>query len=155
MTDYTPTRFSTELVARLRGHIARYDLNQNDLAALCDVSQSQFSKIIRGVRPITVDQIAALCAALDLTISELVGEVEAFLEHRDGSDASPVRFVWAGEKLSSPEPIEQVYQDAWARASDSRMWGIDVRSRGEDYDLVANESIDEASRTTDADYDNA
>lgn len=72
MTNYEPSALSKESCARLRGLIARFDVNQADLAIICDVSQSQFSKIIRGVRPMTIDQLAALCEALDVDVLEFL-----------------------------------------------------------------------------------
>lgn len=135
MTDYTPTRFSAELVSRLRGEIARHDVSQSDLAILCNVSQSQFSKIIRGVRPITLDQAAALAAALDLELPALVRSVELFLAERDNSLPSPVKFVEHGERLRQMKWLPTSETDAWA--ADARDRFAAVGGTQDDYELVA------------------
>lgn len=140
------------MVARLRGLIARYDINQADLAVLCDVSQSQFSKIIRGVRPITLDQFVVLCDALDLSVDDIVGDVTEYLSNRH-LHASPVRFVEDEDRLPKPQPWHSTIQlDPWAVAAGERL-GV-VRQR-DDYDLVANESINEFPEGNDAEYDHA
>lgn len=150
MTNYEPTAFSREVCARLRGLIARYDVNQADLALLCDVSQSQFSKIIRGVRPLSVDQLAALGEALDIDLPEFLTEVDEFVRNRDFR-AAPLRYVEDGERLDVPVAIydQHVTLDPWAKAAHARM---PARS---DYGLVANESINEFPEGNDADYDHA
>lgn len=152
MTNYEPSRFAAEAAARLRGLIARYEMSQDDLARLCDVSQSQFSKIIRGLRPLTIDQLAAICDALDIDLVELVTEVEGFMADRMENHASPLQWVEDGERLESPRvrPAERL--DRWARAALDR---LDVGEARDDYDLVANETVDEAPKTTDADFDHA
>jgi transcriptional regulator with XRE-family HTH domain len=101
VNNYAPTTFAQQVTARLRGLIARYDLNQVDLAELCDVSQSQFSKIIRGVRPMSLDQFAALCDALDVDYLELLEEVREYISARV-IQASPVVFVDDEERLDEP-----------------------------------------------------
>ncbi|WP_433584603.1 helix-turn-helix domain-containing protein [Microbacterium hydrocarbonoxydans] len=119
MSNYEQTAFAREIIARLRGYIARYDLNQADLAALCDVSQSQFSKILRGVRPMTLDQLAAICGAMDVELDQLVGEVEEFLADRDEL-ASPVSYVLDGVRRTEPHRYENAQLDPWAAAARRR-----------------------------------
>lgn len=114
MANYEPTRFSAELIARLRGQIARFDINQAQLALLCDVSQSQFSKIIRGVRPATIDQVAVICEVLELDMGKLFAEVEEFVSSED-SYSSPVIFVSAERKLSEPRRIDHRRLDDWGK----------------------------------------
>lgn len=122
MTNYEPTAFAKEVCARLRGLIARYDVNQSDLALICDVSQSQFSKIIRGVRPMTVDQAAALCDALDVDLATFMTEVDEF-RHARNLRSSPLRYVDDGDRLDEPVKVyeQRVALDPWAAAARSRL----------------------------------
>lgn len=152
MSNYESTAFSSEIVARFRGLIARYDINQADLAVLCDVSQSQFSKIIRGVRPISLDQFVALCDALDVSVDEIISDVTEYLANRH-LHASPVQYVEDESRLPEPRPWHRgIRLDPWAEAAGARLGVGDQR---DDFDLVANDSINEFPEGNDADYDQA
>ncbi|MER7522592.1 helix-turn-helix transcriptional regulator [Microbacterium oxydans] len=153
MTNYHPTVLASEIASRLRGQIARYDISQAELAALCDVSQSQFSKIIRGTRPMTVDQMAVICSALEIDLGELLASVERFLENRD-LVSSPVLYVEEEVRLAQPQVRTPEYLDSWGRAALERIQAS-VPARREDYDVVANESINEFPDGYDTDYDHA
>lgn len=116
-----------EIIARLRGQIARYDVNQAELAVLCDVSQSQFSKIIRGTRPMTLDQFVVICEALAIDVGQLATEVENFVYGRDFDRSSPV--VYVEEESRLPEP--------WRRsASDLDGWGAAALDRVQRNNIV-------------------
>lgn len=130
MSNYEQSAFAREIVARLRGYIARYDLNQADLAILCDVSQSQFSKILRGVRPMTVDQFATVCAALDVDSEALIAEVEEHLADRDEL-SSPISYVSEGARRKTPHVYEPDQLDEWATAAAERL-GLNVGAVTED-----------------------
>jgi transcriptional regulator with XRE-family HTH domain len=120
VTNYAPTAFSREITARIRGYIARFDLNQVDLAVLCDVSQSQFSKIIRGIRPMTVDQLAAICDAIGIDITDLAREAQQFVDERDLT-AAPIRYVQDGIRVNNPDPYIDEALDDWATAAKHRL----------------------------------
>lgn len=122
MTDYEPTAFFREITARLRGHIARFDINQADLALLCDVSQSQFSKIIRGTRPMSVDQLFVICQSLEIDIAELVQDVERFVNDR-GTYASPVAFVVDEVREEQLNVWTDQFLDPWGRRAVER-WNV-------------------------------
>ncbi len=124
MTNYAPTAFSREIISRIRGLIARFDVNQADLAILCDVSQSQFSKIIRGARPMTIDQLAAICDALDIDLGELATEVQTFVDDRD-MHAAPIRYVSEEERVPEPEAFLGQHLDEWAIAARDRIGTAD------------------------------
>jgi transcriptional regulator with XRE-family HTH domain len=47
---------------------------QGDVGAAAGISQSQVSKLLRGVRVPDVDELEALCDALDLDVVEVVRE---------------------------------------------------------------------------------
>lgn len=129
MTNYAPTAFSREITARIRGYIARFDINQADLAILCDVSQSQFSKIIRGARPMTIDQLAAICSSLGIDLSTLVEEVETFVSDRQLLP-TPVQYVTDEERAATPTTWSDDWLDEWALAAKKRIGPIDVTPGG-------------------------
>lgn len=120
MNNYTPTAFSREATSRIKGLIARFDVNQADLAVLCDVSQSQFSKMVRGVRPMTIDQLAVTLDALGQDISVFVSEIDDFLSERAESP-SPIQYVVDDERDPAPEPFGASMLDAWGRAALARI----------------------------------
>lgn len=110
-----------EIIARLRGQIARYDVSQADLAVLCDVSQSQFSKIIRGTRPMSVDQLTIICDALAIDLGKLAAEVEEFLAERDLPLMSPVVYVEEQSRLDEPWERNPDRLDSWGKAAWRRL----------------------------------
>lgn len=120
MNNYAPTTFARELAARIRGYVARYDVSQADLAVLCDVSQSQFSKILRGVRPMSVDQLAVVCESLGLSTAKLVEEVWTFIQERD-LGSSPIIYVEHDERLEQPLVWREDVLDAWGRQALERI----------------------------------
>lgn len=122
MSDYEPTAFFREITARLRGHIARFDINQADLAILCDVSQSQFSKIIRGARPMSIDQLIVICESMEIDIDDLVRSADDFINNRDLLP-SPVRFVSEEERQLEPVVWKETMLDGWGRAALKR-WDV-------------------------------
>lgn len=136
MTNYEPTLIFREIAARLRGRIARFDLNQADLAKICGVSQSQFSKIIRGTRPMTVDQLAAVCEALGLSIGQLVSEVEEFAQERL-SGSSPVAYVEDDERLDKPSIRKPEWLDGFGREALTRFNVPATTDTQDDYERVA------------------
>lgn len=121
MSNYAPTYFSRKVVAELRGVLAMYDLKQEEIASLCGVSQSQFSKIIRGVRPMTLDQFAAICDYVNHDYEDLLlGAVGQINEY--GFSASPVKMAGLDPTLV---PVDQDKRDPWALEAAERM-GLNV-----------------------------
>ena len=49
-------------------------LTQRAVGAAAGISQSQVSKLLRGVRVPDVDELAALCEALGVQLLDVVGE---------------------------------------------------------------------------------
>src|SRR3546814_15326237 len=129
--SYTPTAFYREITSRIRGHIARFDINQADLAVLCDVSQSQFSKIIRGVRPMTIDQLAVICDAIEIDVIALVSDVETFVQERSESP-SPMRYVLDQERVYAPEQSDANWLDGWGVADLARLRAVVGVTRSEE-----------------------
>ena len=120
MTNYSPTAFSREIAARIRGHLARFDIKQADLALLCDISQSQFSKILRGDRPMTLDQLVVICDAVEIDLGSLVDDVEHFISERD---LTPSPIVFVTDQFRTPEPIRRSESslDDWGRSTLARL----------------------------------
>ena len=152
MSNYSPTTAAREIVDRVRGLIARYDISQAELAVLCDVSQSQFSKIIRGTRPMSLDQLIVICDALAIDLGQLVGEVESFIADRDLPTSSPVYYVEGERRL--PEPADRLpeYFDPWARAAWDRLHPANVVTGnfgGNVGTLAQDEELYEAARAAD------
>lgn len=62
-------QLSERMLERFRDELYRQRVTQHQAAAICGVSQSQFSKIIRGVRPMTVEQMFKLADMLGVEIT--------------------------------------------------------------------------------------
>lgn len=120
MTDYEPTGFYKEIAARIRGHLARFEINQADLAVLCDVSQSQFSKIIRGVRPMTIDQLVVICEAIGMNMNTLMEDVYKFVSERS-LQSSPIHYVIEEEREPNPTLVDEKWLDPWGVQARRRM----------------------------------
>ncbi|MFC7431021.1 MULTISPECIES: helix-turn-helix domain-containing protein [unclassified Agrococcus] len=116
MTDYQPTFIYREVAARLRGLIARHGISQSDLATVCGVSQSQFSKMVRAVRPMSVDQLAAVCDALEVDLGEFMQEIQAFADTRANSTAAVMVLVEDGVRAEEPLYAEPGELDDWGYA---------------------------------------
>ncbi len=120
MSDYTPTFVAKQIAARLRGAIAQHNISQAQLAIICDVSQSQFSKIIRGVRPMTVDQLVALSEALGIDLGALVAEITDRASAMDQL-SSPVVYVEDGITREDPAKWDGRFLDTYGIRALARM----------------------------------
>lgn len=140
-----------EITDRLRGQIARFDVNQAELAVLCDVSQSQFSKIIRGARPMTVDQLVVICDALAIDVGQFMQEVEDFVRHLDFDLTSPVVYVEDGRRTDEPFARDEDWLDPWGKAAYSRLHPNNVvHGRfGADVGTPTQDDLDAVARPTD------
>jgi transcriptional regulator with XRE-family HTH domain len=140
---------SREIISRLRGQIARFDVNQADLAVLCDVSQSQFSKIIRGTRPMTLDQLVVICDALAIDLGHLMREVEDFLGERDLGQASPIVYVEEGGRLDEPYERDDSWLDDWGKAARRRLHPDNIVHGRFGVAPPAEDELDAVARATD------
>lgn len=68
-----PSELSQAIARKLRGKAAEANMTGVKLAELTGISQSQMSKLLRGTRVFDVDQLAATCSALNVSLTELVG----------------------------------------------------------------------------------
>ncbi|MBP2420016.1 helix-turn-helix domain-containing protein [Microbacterium imperiale] len=138
-----------EIISRLRGQIARFDVNQTELAVLCDVSQSQFSKIIRGTRPMSLDQLVVICDALAIDLGELTREVEDFLANRDLGQASPIVYVEEGARIDPPYERSDDWLDDWGKAARQRLHPQNVVRVKFGVGPPAEDELDAVARPTD------
>ncbi|MCL2611984.1 MAG: helix-turn-helix transcriptional regulator [Nocardioidaceae bacterium] len=76
MTTYEPDPVAAEIAAILRGYRARLGLNQAELAAATGIDQSHWSALERGKRAMTIDQMAAACRLMNLSMEQVMDEAE-------------------------------------------------------------------------------
>lgn len=135
----------TEAVAQeLRAELARQKRSAKRLAEENGLNRSTLHKTLNAQRAIDVDDLFTLADLLNVSAAELFSRAEAIareslddgltLEERLGVDPTDV-----------PNDLEELQG-----ALDS-----DVPGRREDYDIVANETINEFPDTNDTDYDHA
>lgn len=97
----------TRLIAsRIRGLMAQHGVKQAELAESINVSQSQLSKMLRGVRPIDLDQLDGMCLALGQQLSAIIAEAESILENLDVVPNARYIFVDDGLRLEKPMDTE-------------------------------------------------
>ncbi len=61
------------VTAEVRANMARFGLKQKDLADLLQINQSQASKKLRGVTPLTLDEIEVIAAWFSTSPAVLMG----------------------------------------------------------------------------------
>ena len=66
---HTPTALTG---ANVRAEIARRGMSQATLAQVIGVSQSQFSKRLRGVIAFDINELSAIAKALDIPLADLL-----------------------------------------------------------------------------------
>ena len=107
MPNYVITDLTRQTASILRGLIARYGVTQQQMAEAVGVSQSQLSKMIRGVRPIDLDQLAAMCEALGTSPGVVLGEAESFLAAYMTPNAAKFIYVEEGLRLETPIDVSK------------------------------------------------
>lgn len=127
-----------EVAAILRGQLARAGRTQTQLATAASISQSQISKLLRGERPIDVDQLDRMCAALGLSIERVIEEADTQTEGRD--------IPWGALMLNIPEmsPDEAAarYDEIVAEGDWLDSQGDAVAQRDEKLRLITNNRPD-------------
>jgi len=95
----------TRLIASMiRGLMARHGVKQAEMAESIGVSQSQLSKMIRGVRPIDIDQLDGMCRALGVDLSGIIKDAEQTLS---AYDAKPnARFIFVDDNIRLATPYD-------------------------------------------------
>lgn len=102
MMNYELSDLTRKIASILRGHMAQYGITQAELADAIGVSQSQLSKFVRGVRPIDIDQYAAMCQSMGLDPSKVMQEAEEFLAEYDVDPIAKIVYVEDGKVLPQP-----------------------------------------------------
>ncbi len=69
-----PQALGMEVAALLREAVARRELTQAQVAEKAGISTSQVGKYLRGVRPITVDELDRLCDSIGVSFERLIVE---------------------------------------------------------------------------------
>lgn len=70
-----PDLFNVALGAEVRAWMARFQMNQTDMAHLLGITQTNFSKRVRGVAPFPVGELAIIASRFGITLGELLGPV--------------------------------------------------------------------------------
>lgn len=86
MPESLPGVLTREVAAILRGRQARIGISQRDLAYAAKISQSQLSKVLRGIKPIDLDLLDRLTSTLGLGMSEVVSEADEMTVKRLRAD---------------------------------------------------------------------
>lgn len=107
MPNYAITDLTRQAASILRGLIARYGITQQQMAEAVGVSQSQLSKMVRGTKPIDLDQLAAMCEALGTSPAVVLREAEDFLADYMSPNAARVIYVEDGLRLSKPTVVSE------------------------------------------------
>ncbi len=105
MNDYDTLDLTRHVAGQLRALMARYGVSQSQMAESVGVSQSQLSKMVRGVKPITIDQLDAMCWSLGVDSWEILREAEEFLASHDRALPGRLVFVEHGVALSEPRHV--------------------------------------------------
>lgn len=92
MVNTTPRAITREIARVIKGRMASYNVTQAEMAGAVGVDQSQLSKMIRGQRQITIDQLERMCHMVDLELPKVVADASAFVDDR----------VWEGEPWIEP-----------------------------------------------------
>lgn len=96
---------AVEVANILRGMVARYGLSQMELAEAVGISQSQLSKMLRGVRPMDIDTLDGLAVAMDSSSAEILAEAELTVTQngrRERLYSTRKTFVLDGLRIENP-----------------------------------------------------
>mgnify|MGYP001115703991 CR=1 FL=1 len=69
-----PQALGLEVAALLREAVARREMTQAQVAEKAGISTSQVGKYLRGVRPITIDELDRVCLAIGTSFERLIVE---------------------------------------------------------------------------------
>lgn len=78
-----PQSFVRQVAAQLRARAAQGQVSQVQLAEATGISQSQVSKILRGVRIPDLEQTFRLCYVLGLEVNAVISEAYRYVMERD------------------------------------------------------------------------
>jgi len=106
MSDYQTRDLTRQVAALLRAEMARHGVSQQEMAVAAGVTQSQLSKMVRGMRAITIDQLYAMAWALDLDPVEVVATAHRNMAEYDIPAPGPVSYVSEGIRMREPHFYE-------------------------------------------------
>lgn len=106
MSNYETQDLTRFLAGKIRALMAQHNVSQGQLAEAIGVSQSQLSKMVRGARPITIDQFEAMCWSFGVNFHELLEEAHDFLINYDNPIPTKLVFVEEGVRLPAPIRID-------------------------------------------------
>jgi transcriptional regulator with XRE-family HTH domain len=94
----------------MKSKLALSDLKQQEVADSIGVSQSQFSKILRGERSLDVDLMAGFCDCLGLDMRGFIDEVEELVtNYMDADRFTPAsKFRYADEGMKENKAFDYV-----------------------------------------------
>lgn len=92
--------FGKAVARQLNARRAHQGLTQSQLEEATGISQSQLSKQLRGLRAINMDELAQLCAALDVSMESII---ELAMQEMTGNNVVPLRRR-SNSSASSVEP---------------------------------------------------
>lgn len=98
-------QFGKAIARQLNARRAHQDMTQNDLAQATGISQSQISKQLRGIRSINMDELALICAALNISTIEIIRMAEREITPKFETLNSNVR------SLPTPDIQGDTYDD--------------------------------------------
>lgn len=107
MNNYETRDLTRHVAGTIRSLMAKHGVSQGQLAEAVGVSQSQLSKMTRGAKPISIDQLHAMCWALGADIVDVLKEAQDFLYDYDFQVPSRMYFVREGLRLSEPVALRQ------------------------------------------------
>lgn len=105
MPDYAPRDLTRYVAGVIRAEMAKQGVSQEEMAEVAGVSQSQLSKMIRGLRAITIDQFAAIAYALEIDFAGTFAAAEKYLSEYIEPPRAVKRYVQEGVRL--PEPFDE------------------------------------------------
>ncbi len=100
--NYDVSDLTRLIASMIRGLMARHGVKQSEMAESIGVSQSQLSKMVRGVRPIDIDQLDGMCRALGVDLSVVIKEAEETLSAYDSKPNARLIFVDDNIRLAEP-----------------------------------------------------
>lgn len=84
-------QFGKAVARQLNARRAHQGLTQADLERLTQISQSQLSKQLRGLRAIDLDEFDSICVALSIPMEDILALAENELGRRQLDELSPRR----------------------------------------------------------------
>ncbi len=132
MANYDPSVLTQTVAGIIRGRMARFGIGQAELAAAINVSQSQLSKMVRGIRPIDIDQLDGMAVALGLDAWSVLREAEEAVADWDPDYNTAAVFVEGEARREEPfRPRTRWNRDVGGAAQDDDLDNLTYLTREE------------------------